>query len=125
VLPHPGASLHRVSDAGGPADSSESSGSPGICLRFASMFDMNAASTLRLWGKPGVHFVSKTSRFLHKRGAHFGSPILLLDCTAVKGGDLGKNGAFVQHSYVFNIINVYCPLEQRSNRLNYSPGRES
>lgn len=61
--------------------------------------------------------------------AHKESPlqksVLLLACTAAEGVDLRKNGAFVQHSYVFNIINVYCPLEQRSNRLNYSPGRES
>lgn len=86
---------------------------------------MNAPSMLQLCVKPGMCFVSEPSRFPHKRGAHFRSPVLLLDCTAVKGVDLGKNGAFVQHSYVFNIINVYCPLEQRSNRLNYSPGRES
>lgn len=69
-------------------------------------------------------FVSKLSNLVHERGARSSSPILL-GCTAVQGVDLGKNGAFVQPSYVFNIINVYCPLEQRSNRLNYSPGRES
>lgn len=61
-----------------------------------------------------------------RKGSPCRSPIALpLACTAVEGVDLRKNGAFVQHGYVFNIINVYCPLEQRSNRLNYSPGRES
>lgn len=93
-------------------------------MGFAFTLRMNTSSTLQLWVKPGMCFVSKLSNLLHERGAHLSSPILL-GCTAVQGVDLGKNGAFVQHSYVFNIINVYCPLEQRSNRLNYSPGRES
>lgn len=81
---------------------------------------------LPLWTEPEMHSVSRPSRALRGRAAHCRSPITLpLACTAVEGVDLQKNAAFVQRCYVFNIINVYCPLEQRSNRLNYSPGRES